>query len=504
MPSSRSKGRQMSKGCKTMSRITAIARRIWSQFVHDPRTLALLFIAPIIVLWFLSVLLVSDSYVPTIATIDLPNDYQATLEKQDVCIVRVSEEEAEAMLADEKVDAILRIKPETTTFEIYAEGSNSTKTAALGRVVADATSEFSDTARERMQADIDAKKAEIEAKKADITQKREEIKQKIEEAQAQAESQQAVARARITDIKCKLQSLQDSFESLRSTLQALAASNPQIASALGELSNMGLGSGIDIDSIDISSSSIQDSIGSIDMDELSINTDDFNMDIDMDTYMPIQEVETSYLHGSDSWEMFDFYGPIFIALFLFIFVFITCSFSLVNERSSGTMARFLATPVKPGEVLGGYALGFGMISLVQAAIILTAGLVFMGFPNEGSVLLIIGVAISLALASVMLGLLVSGLATKAFQVIQLMLLFVVPQILLCGLFDLSASPQWLQALSRILPLTYGVDAMRQVMLRGEGLMHILPDLAVLWSFIVVFFALAALRFRKKRARKQAL
>ena len=110
------------------------------------------------------------------------------------------------------------------------------------------------------------------------------------------------------------------------------------------------------------------------------------------------------------------------------------------------------------------------------------------------------ILVQFALVSVTLGLLVSGLASGAFQVIQLMLLFVVPQILLSGLFDLSSAPGWLQAISACLPLTYGVDALRAVMLRGAGLLQIGFDLAVIWAFVAAFFALAQVGFRKKRAK----
>ena len=82
----------------------------------------------------------------------------------------------------------------------------------------------------------------------------------------------------------------------------------------------------------------------------------------------------------------------------------------------------------------------------------------------------------------------------------LMLLFVVPQILLSGLFDLSSAPGWLQAISACLPLTYGVDALRAIMLRGAGLLQIGFDLAVIWAFVAAFFALAQVGFRKKRAK----
>ena len=110
-------------------------------------------------------------------------------------------------------------------------------------------------------------------------------------------------------------------------------------------------------------------------------------------------------------------------------------------------------------------------------------------------------AVSLAIASVTFGLLVSGLAANAFQVIQLMLVFVVPQILLCGIFDLSGAPHWMQILSQALPLTYGADGMQEVMLRGSGFDIILPDLAIIWAFTCAFFILASLGLRKKHARR---
>lgn len=197
--------------------------------------------------------------------------------------------------------------------------------------------------------------------------------------------------------------------------------------------------------------------------------------------------------------LFDFYGPVFIGLFLFAFTFITSGMSLVTERMGGTMTRFLATPVNAGQILGGYTLAFGLLACIQSAIILWVALTFIGFPNEGGLALVVFICITLAMVSVALGLLVSGLAATPFQVIQLILLFVVPQILLCGLFDLSGAPDWLAALSGFMPLTYGVDALRAVMLRGADLGAVGFDLAVLRGFLALFFALAAIGFRKKRA-----
>lgn len=385
-----------------MRNALAIARRILLQFAHDKRTLALLFVAPIIVLWLLTVLLGQGEYQPRLAAVDLPQEYGACLLESDANVTVADMEEAERMLRANEVDALLYLAgDENDKLMVWAEGSDSTKTSASLRVATEALADLRADAADRMKADIDAKRTEIE-----------DLQQQI---------------------------------------------------------------GIEF-----------------------LDLEDFGFELS--EYLPVSSVEVSYLHGNDEWKMFDFYGPVFIGIFLFIFVFLTSGMSLVNERSAGTMTRFLATPVKPVEVLGGYTLGFGILALVQSALIVAIALTLIGFPCEGSIGLVVLVAVSLALVSVTLGLLVSGLASSAFQVIQLMLLFVVPQILLSGLFDLSAAPGWLQAISACLPLTYGVDALRAIMLRGAGLAQIGLDLTVVWGFIAAFFVLASIGFRKKRAR----
>lgn len=421
-----------------MRKTLAVARRILSQFMHDKRTIALLFVAPIVVLWLMSVLLGADAYEPRIATVSLPATYQQALEDQDARIQDVSADEAERLLRADDVDAVLRMK-DGSTLEIWAEGSDSTKTAAVAAVAASAMADLQSAASDQMQADIDRKKADIEQAQKDAEAKQEEMRDAIEQVM--------------------LSLPPGALASLPASLQ---------------------------DALDGSTEGV-------------VSVDDFS--IDPSSYLPVQDVETTYLHGNEDWKMFDFYGPVFIGIFLFAFTFLTSGMSLVNERSAGTMARFLATPVKPAQILGGYSLGFGALALVQSAVILVVALGFIGFPNEGNLALVVVAAVSMALVSVTLGLLVSGLASNAFQVIQLMLLFVVPQILLSGLFDLSSAPEWLQVLGQCLPVTYGVDALRAIMLRGADFASVWPDLAVVWGFIALFFVLAALGFRKKRARK---
>jgi ABC-2 type transport system permease protein len=172
--------------------------------------------------------------------------------------------------------------------------------------------------------------------------------------------------------------------------------------------------------------------------------------------------------------------------------------SLVTERTGGTMERLLATPIKPHELVCGYMLGFGIVSLVQAALVLWASITLIGFPNEGNLLFVIAVTFSMALVSLTLGLLVSGLAKTAFQVIQFMVILVVPQILLSGIFDLSQAPEWMQVLSACLPISHGAAALRDVMLRGADLSQIALDVGILWGFIVAFFVAATASFARRQ------
>jgi ABC-2 type transport system permease protein len=219
---------------------------------------------------------------------------------------------------------------------------------------------------------------------------------------------------------------------------------------------------------------------------------------DLNTQLAVTSLNVQYLHGSPDWNGFAFYGPVLIGVFLFTFVFITSGMSLVTERTGGTMERLLATPMRSWQLVGGYLVGFGAMSLVQAAIVLAMCIWVVGFPNVGNLGLVILIALSMAFVSLALGLLASSLARTAFQVVQLLLLLVVPQILLSGIFSLAGAPAWMQVLSRCFPVTYGASALRDVMLRGAGWAQVGGDVAVLWAFLLVFCVLATLSYRRRR------
>lgn len=419
-----------------MHNTRSLAKRILSQFVHDKGALVLLFVTPIITLLLLGVLFSSEASAPRIATVHLPSSFQTALEQQDVRIQDVAEIQAERLLDDGDVDAVLRIK-DGTTLSIKAEGSDPSKTAAVVNVVYGALNESREKA--------------AEAIKADLAEQKNDLARLFQEAQGREDAMKAAMQNLISKVPSYLRA------------QAIAS----IAGLMGQ------------------------GPSSVNLESLSV---------DVTKYMAIQDTDISYLHGNENRGAFDYYGPVVIGLLLFVFVFLTTGISLMNERGFGALSRFLATPVKATQVAGGYTLGFGLPALIQTGLILWLALAFVGFPNEGNVFLVVLAGVLITLVSMTLGLFVSSLASSSFRIIHLMLLFMIPQILLCGLFDLSGSPAWLQTLSGCLPLTQGVDALRAVMLQGATLADLTQNLLVLTGYIVVFFLLTAWAFRKKRAK----
>ena len=198
----------------------------------------------------------------------------------------------------------------------------------------------------------------------------------------------------------------------------------------------------------------------------------------------------------------DLLGGPFIGLLVFLLVYVVTSVSFLRERSAGTLERLMASPLRRTEIVVGYMIGFTIVALVQAAEVLGFGLIVLKLYNAGSVWLIFGLEVLLAVGAVSLGIFLSTFARTEFEAVQFIPLVVVPQVLLSGLLvPVSAEPGWLQVISNVLPLTYAVDALREVMLRGAGLDSglVLRDVAVLAGFCVLVIVAASATLRREVA-----
>jgi ABC-2 type transport system permease protein len=223
---------------------------------------------------------------------------------------------------------------------------------------------------------------------------------------------------------------------------------------------------------------------------------------DGDGGVPLVDLAPTYLFGGTELHMLDLLGGPFIGLIVFFLVYVVTAISFLRERTLGTLERLMASPLRRSEIVVGYALGFTIVALVQAAEVLVFGLWVIGLYNAGNVLLVFGIEVLLALAAINLGIFLSTFARTEFQAVQFIPLVIVPQILLSGVIvPVASEPGWLQVVSNVLPLTYAVDALRAVMLEGRTLASsdLLVDLGVLAGFCVLVITAAAATLRREVA-----
>jgi ABC-2 type transport system permease protein len=202
---------------------------------------------------------------------------------------------------------------------------------------------------------------------------------------------------------------------------------------------------------------------------------------------------------------FDRLGPALLALIPFIVMFLVTSVTTLRERSSGTLERLLTMPTGKLDLLGGYALAFGLVAAVQSALAVVLCVGLLGLDVAGSVWVLVVVAVCDAVLGTALGLFVSAFARTEFQAVQFMPAVVFPQLLLCGLFvPREAMPEVLEAISDLLPLSYAVDAMSSLATTtgsalGDVDYEVWADIGIVLGFAVAGLALGAATLRRRTA-----
>lgn len=214
---------------------------------------------------------------------------------------------------------------------------------------------------------------------------------------------------------------------------------------------------------------------------------------------PSVKPDITYLYGYENMSSFDNFGPILIGFFVFFFVFLVAGVAFLGERTSGTLERILATPLRRWEIVIGYILGFGAFTIVQSTLIAWFSINILNIMMIGSFPLVILITILTAMVALSIGTFISAFANNEMQMIQFIPIIVVPQVFFSGLFDLSTMSPWLQSFGRFMPLWYSADALRNIMIRGKGWDDIVFDVIVL-ILICIFFIIANV-FALKKYRK---
>jgi ABC-2 type transport system permease protein len=197
-------------------------------------------------------------------------------------------------------------------------------------------------------------------------------------------------------------------------------------------------------------------------------------------------------------QAFNTVGLILLAFFPFMMMFMITSITLLRERTGGTLERLMTTPTGKLELVGGYAIAFGVAAASQTAIAATIAYAFLGLETAGPSWAVFLIAIVASLFGMALGLFVSAFATTEFQALQFMPVFVVPQLLLCGLiWPRAQMAGWLQGVSDALPVTYAVNALTEVQVNSDVTSAMWGDLAVVAAAALVATALGAATLRRR-------
>ncbi|MFI9817259.1 ABC transporter permease [Saccharothrix variisporea] len=200
----------------------------------------------------------------------------------------------------------------------------------------------------------------------------------------------------------------------------------------------------------------------------------------------------------DSEQAFSRAAPALLGVFPFAIMFIVTSITTLRERLTATLERLMTMPIGKLDLLLGYALAFGLVAVVQVAVAATVALTWLGLEIEGSVALLVLIAVLDALLGMALGLFASAFARTEFQAVQFMPAIVMPQVLLCGLFvprdQMATVLNWI---SDVMPLSYAVDALTQVTRSSDVDGTLVRNLLVIAGCALAALLLGAATLRRR-------
>lgn len=195
---------------------------------------------------------------------------------------------------------------------------------------------------------------------------------------------------------------------------------------------------------------------------------------------------------------FDHIAPMLLGIFPMVMMFLISSIATLRERTNGTLERLMTMPIGKTDFILGYAVAFSVLALIQALVTTGVMLGLLKVTVLGGTLQTLLGAVLAAVLGTALGLFVSAFAATEFQAVQFMPAFIFPQLLVCGLFvarsEMARPLQWL---ADVFPLTYSVDAMKQVTMHNHWSTTLTRDLLIVIGYILLALLLGSLTIRRQ-------
>ena len=190
--------------------------------------------------------------------------------------------------------------------------------------------------------------------------------------------------------------------------------------------------------------------------------------------------------------------PSVIAFVLIFLLVIVGVITVTREKIQGTQNRLYSTPLRPSERLLGYVIGLLLIAFLMITLTLIFGVFVFGARVQGNVFLLIFAAALFGIAHIFLAVFLANFAQNESQAIQFAPLTAIPSMALGGmLVPIVSLPVWLQPISYIVPLTYGINLFEGIMLKGWGFKELWVDFVVVAGMCLIFFVLAVITVRNR-------
>ncbi len=197
-------------------------------------------------------------------------------------------------------------------------------------------------------------------------------------------------------------------------------------------------------------------------------------------------------------ESLKFNIPGLIGLILQNITVMLTAFALVRERERGTLEQLMVTPVRGFELMVGKLIPYILIAFMDVGLVLALGMWWFKVSVQGSLVLLLLLSLLFLIFALGLGMLFSTIAKTQLQAMQMVMLFILPSVLLSGfVFPRESMPAVISSLGYIIPLTYFLDILRGIMLKGVGLSQLWRDVIPLAVFGAAVVTVASLKFRKR-------
>ncbi|WP_417391829.1 ABC transporter permease [Gimesia sp.] len=193
-----------------------------------------------------------------------------------------------------------------------------------------------------------------------------------------------------------------------------------------------------------------------------------------------------------------FFVPGLVGIILQLVTLFLTSFAIVRERELGTLEQLFVTPVSKSGLLLGKLAPYALIGFVETLIVLTLMVFFFEVPIHGNLWELLLLSLLFLICGLGLGMLVSTIARTQLQAIQFAFLIMLPSVLLSGfMFPRSQMPLPIYLVTFIIPVTYFLEILRGIVLRGADLVDLLPYVLGLTLCCIAIIGISLKRFQKQ-------